>query len=145
MSIPTKAINKYIDCNHKMIFHAIFHRNRNTPNIRLLILNKTSNSQKDSEKEEHSWTHLPLWLQTISRSGRKHHSEDLTRTQTRGLKEGIESREWTHMYRGQFMNIKLGTNERRAKDSLLKKQWQENWPPVLRNITGHPPDHLTEI
>ena len=48
------------DCNHKMIFSGLFHRNRNIPNIRLLILNRTLNSQKDSEKEEHSWRHLPL-------------------------------------------------------------------------------------
>ena len=33
----------------------------------------------------------------------------------------------------------------RGKDSLLKKQWQENWPPTLKNITGHPLDHLTKI
>ena len=66
MSIPTKAINKYIDCNHKTIFYAIFHRNRNSPNIRLLILNRTLNSQKDSEKEEHSWMHLPLRLNYIT-------------------------------------------------------------------------------
>ena len=77
MSIPTKAINKYTECNHRIIFNGIFHRNRNIPNIRLLILNRTLNSQKDSEKEEHSWMHLPLPLQTTSWSGRKHHSEDL--------------------------------------------------------------------
>ena len=52
------------DCNHKMIFNGLFHRNRNTPNSRLLILNRTLNSQEDSEKEEHSWRHLPLRLQT---------------------------------------------------------------------------------
>ena len=33
MSIPNKAINKYTDCNHKIIFNGIFHRNRNIPNI----------------------------------------------------------------------------------------------------------------
>ena len=54
MSIPTKVINKYTDCNQKIIFNGMFHRNRNIP-IRLLILNRTLNSQKDSEKEEHSW------------------------------------------------------------------------------------------
>ena len=51
MSIPTKAINKYTDCNHKIIFNGLFHRNRNIPNIRLLILNRTLNGQKDSEKK----------------------------------------------------------------------------------------------
>ena len=51
MSIPTKAINKYTDCNHRIIFNGIFHRNRNIPNIRLRILNRTLNSQKDSDKE----------------------------------------------------------------------------------------------
>ena len=111
MSIPTKAINKYTDCNHRIIFNGIFHRNRNIPNIRLLVLNRTVNSQKDSEKEEHSWMHLPLRLQTTSRSGRKHHSEDLARTQTRGLKEGIESPGVNPHVRGQFMNIKPGTSE----------------------------------
>ena len=111
MSIPTKAINKYTDCNHRIIFNGIFHRNRNIPNIRLLILNRTLNSQKDSEKEEHSWMHLPLRLQTTSRSGRKHHSEDLARTQTRGLEEGIESPGVKPHVRSQFMNIKAGTSE----------------------------------
>ena len=110
MSISTKAINKYTDCDHKMIFHAIFHRNRNSPNVRLLILKRTSNSQKDSEKE-HSWRHLPLRLQTTSRSGRKHHSEDLARTQTRGLEEGTELPGVNPHVRGQFMNIKAGTSE----------------------------------
>ena len=110
MSIPTKAINKYTDCNHRIIFNGIFHRNRNSPNIRLLILNRTLNSQKDSEKE-HSWMHLPLRLQTTSRSGRKHHSEDLARTQTRGLEEGIESPGVKPHVCGQFMNIKPGTSE----------------------------------
>ena len=115
MSIPTKAINKYIDCDHKMIFHAIFHRNRNSPNVRLLILKRTSNSQKDSEKE-HRWMHLPLRLETTSRSGRKHHSEDLARTQTRGLKEGIESPGVNPHVCGQFMNIKPGTSEEERTD-----------------------------
>ena len=36
-------------------------------------------------------------------------------------------------------------NERRGKDRLLKKQCQENWPRALKNITGHPLDHLKEI
>ena len=110
MSIPTKAINKYIDCDHKMIFHAIFHRNRNSPNVRLLILKRTSNSQKDSEKE-HRWMHLPLRLETTSWSGRKHHSEDLARTQTRGLEEGVESPGVNPHVSGQFMSIKVGTSE----------------------------------
>ena len=35
--------------------------------------------------------------------------------------------------------------ERRGKDRLLKKQCQENWPRALKNITGHPLDHLKEI
>ena len=112
MSIPTKAINKYTDCNHKIIFNGIFfHRNRNIPNMRLLILNRTLNSQKHSEKDEHRWMHLPLQLQTTSRSGRKHHSEDLARTQTRGLQEGIESPGVNPHVRGQFMKIKPGTSE----------------------------------
>ena len=111
MSIPTKAINKYTDCNHRIIFNGIFHRNRNIPNIRLLILNRTVNRQKDSEKEEHSWRHLPLRLQTTSRSGRRQHSEDLARTQTRGLEEGIESPGVNPHVHGQFMNIKAGTSE----------------------------------
>ena len=110
MSIPTKAINKYTDCNHRMIFKGIFHRNRNIPNIRLLILNRTLNSQKDSEKE-HRWRHLPLRLQTTSRSGRKPHSEHLARTQTRGLEEGIESPGVKPHVPDQFMNIKPGTSE----------------------------------
>ena len=50
--------------------------------------------------------HLPLRLQTTSRSGRKHHSEELARTQTRGLEEGIESPGVKPHIRGQFMNIK---------------------------------------
>ena len=141
MSIATKAINKYIDCNHKMIFHAIFHRNRNTPNIGLLILNKMSNSQKDSEKE-HSWTHLPLRLQTTSRSGcttvRTCTNTDMW---TRGRHREPRS-EATCM---RSVHEHQTGNERRGKDSLLKKQGQENWPPALKNITGHPPDHLTEI
>ena len=36
-------------------------------------------------------------------------------------------------------------NMQRGKDSPLKKQGQENWPPTLKNITDHPLDHLTEI
>ena len=106
MSIQTKAINKYTDCNHKIIFNGIFHKNRNIPHIRLLILNRILNSQKDSEKEEHSWRHLPLWLQTTSQSYSNPHSEELARTQTRGLEEGIESPGVKPHIRGQFMNIK---------------------------------------
>ena len=79
------------DCNHKMIFNGLFHRNRNTPNSRLLILNRTLNGQEDSEKEEHSWRHLPLRLQTTSRPRSNHHSEELAGTQTHGLQERIES------------------------------------------------------
>ena len=37
-------------------------------------------------------------------------------------------------------------NEPRGKDSLLKKQGQENWPPTRKNIhEGHPLGHQTEI
>ena len=117
MSIPTKAINKYTDCNHRIIFNGIFHRNRNSPNIRLLILNRTLNSQKDSEKQEHSWRHLPLRLQTTSGSGRKHHSEDLAGTQTRGLEEGIESPGVKPHVRDQFMNIKPERAKRKGQSS----------------------------
>ena len=136
MSIPTKGINKYTDCNHKMIFNGIFHRNRNIPNIRLLILNRTLNNQKDSEKE-HSWMHLPLRLQTTSRSTtvrnwHEHRHVDLRRAGS----EPTCSRSVHEHQTG---------NERRGKDSLLKKQCQETWPPALKNITGHPLDHLKEI
>ena len=111
MSIPTKAINKYTDCNHKIIFNGLFHRNRNIPNIRLLILNRTLNGQEDSEKEEHSWRHLPLQLQTTSRTCSNHHSEELAGTQTHGLQERIESPGMNPHVRGQFMKIKPGTTE----------------------------------
>ena len=37
-------------------------------------------------------------------------------------------------------------NEQRGKDSLLKKQGQENWPPSRKNIReGHPLGHRKEI
>ena len=111
MSIPTKAINKYTDCNHKIIFNGLFHRNRNIPNIRLLILNRTLNGQEDSEKEEHSWRHLPLPLQNTSRTCSNHHSEELAGTQTHGLQERIESPGMNLHVRGQFMKIKPGTSE----------------------------------
>ena len=111
MSIPTKAINKYTDCNHKIIFNGLFHRNRSIPNIRLLILNKTLNGQEDSEKEEHRWRHLPLQLQTTSRTCSNHHSEELAGTQTHGLQERIESPGINPHVRGQFMKIKPGTSE----------------------------------
>ena len=111
MFIPTKAINKYTDCNHKIIFNGIFHRNRNIPNIRLLILNRTLNGQKDSEKEEHSWRHLPLQLQTTSWSCSNHHSEEQAGTQIHGLQERRESPGMNPHGRGQFMKIKPGTSE----------------------------------
>ena len=111
MSIPNKVINKYTDCNHKVIFNGIFHRNRNIPNIRLLILNRTLNGQKDSEKEEHSWRHLSLPLQTTSWPCSNHHSEELAGTQTHGLQERIESPGMNPHVRGQFMKIKPGTCE----------------------------------
>ena len=38
---------------------------------------------KKTEKEEHSWRHLPLPLQTTSQTCRNHHSEE----QTHGLQE----------------------------------------------------------
>ena len=38
------------DCNHKMIFNGLFHRKRNTPTSRLLILNRTLKGQEDSER-----------------------------------------------------------------------------------------------
>ena len=111
MSIPTKAINKYTDCNHKIIFNGIFHRNRNIPNIRLLILNRTLNGQEDSDKEEHNWRYLPLWLQTTSRSCSNYHSEELAGTQTHGIQERIESPGMNPHVPGQFMKIKPGTSE----------------------------------
>ena len=111
MSIPTKVINKYTDCNHKIIFNGMFHRNRNTPNSRLLILNRTLNGQEDSEKEEHSWRHLPLPLQTTSRTCSNHHSDELAGTQAHGLQERIESPEMNPYVRGQFMKIKPGTSD----------------------------------
>ena len=111
MSIPTKAINKYTDCNHKIIFNGLFHRNRNIPNIRLLILNRTLNGQEDSEKEEHSWRHLPLRLQTTSQTCSNHHSEDLAGTQTHGLQERTERTGMNPHVRGKFMKIKPGTSE----------------------------------
>ena len=40
----------------------------------------------------------------------------------------------------------LTRNEPRGKDSLLKKQGQENWPPTQKNIReGHPLGYRTEI
>ena len=111
MSIPTKAINKYIDCNHKIIFNGLFHRNRNIPNIRLLILNRTLNGQEDSEKEENSWRHLPLQLQTTPQTCSNQHSEELAGTQTHRLQERIESARMNPHVRGQFMKIKPGTSE----------------------------------
>ena len=110
MSIPTKVINKYTDCNHKIIFNGIFHRNRNIPNNILKQL-RTLNSPKDSEKEEHSWRQLPLPLQTTSRPCSNHHSEELAGTQTHGLQERIQSPGVNPHARGQFMKIKPGTCE----------------------------------
>ena len=111
MSIPTKAINKYTGCNHKIIFNGLFHRNRSIPNIRLLILNKTLNGQEDSEKEEHRWRHLPLRLQTTSRSCSNHNSEELAQTQAQGLEERIESPGMNPHVCGQFMKNKPETSE----------------------------------
>ena len=142
MSIPTKAIKKYTDCNHKIIFNGLFHRNRNIPNIRLLILNRTLNGQEDSDKEEHSWRCLPLWLQTTSQTCSNHHSEELAGTQTHG-KNREPRNEPTCTW---SVHENQTRNKRRGKDSLLKKQWQENWPPTRKDISvGHPLDHLTEI
>ena len=111
MSIPTKAINKYTDCNHKIIFNGLFQRNRNILHTRLLLLNRTLNGQEDSEKEEHSWRHLALRLQTTSGTCSNHHSEELAGTQTHGLQERRESPGMNPHGRGQFMKIKPGTSE----------------------------------
>ena len=47
--------------------------------------------------------------------------------------------------RGKYMKIKPGTSQEK-KDSLLKKQGQENWPPTRKNIReGHPLGHQKEI
>ena len=46
---------------------------------------------------------------------------------------------------GKYMKIKPGTSQEK-KDSLLKKQGQENWPPTRKNILeGHPLGYQTEI
>ena len=111
MSIPTKAINKYTDCNHKIIFNGLFQRNRNIPHTRLLLLNRTLNGQEDSEKEEHSWRHLALRLQTTSGTCSNHHSEELAGKQTHGLQERIESPGISPHVRGQFMKVKPGTSK----------------------------------
>lgn len=74
-------------------------------------MNRTLNGQKDSEKEEHSWRHLPIPLQTTSRSCSDHHSEELAGTQTHGLQERIESPETNPPVHGQFLKIKPGTSE----------------------------------
>ena len=111
MSIPIKAINKYIDCNHKIILNGLFHRKRNIPNIRLLLLNRTLNGQEDSEKEERSWRHLPLRLQTTSGTCSNHHCKELAGTQTHGLQKRIESPGMNPHVRGHFMKIKPGTSE----------------------------------
>ena len=117
--------------------------------MRLLILNRTLNSQKDSEKEEHSWMHLPLRLQTTSRSGRKHHSEDLARTQTRGLEEGIESPGVKPHVRDQFMNIKPERAKRKGQSSqetvtgkLATCTEEHHWSSSRsskRNLSENPP------
>ena len=77
-------------CTQNIIPNGIFHRNRNIPNNILQQL-RSLNSQKDSEKEEGTWRHLPLCLQTISRSCNNHNSEELAQTQAQGLEEKIES------------------------------------------------------
>ena len=147
MSIPTKAINKYTDCNHRIIFNGVFHRNRNIPSIRLLILNRTVNSQKDSEKEEHSWRHLPLRLQTTSQNGRKHHSEDLARTQTRGLEEGIESPGVKPHVRGQLSKRERAkrkgqSSQETGTGKLATCTEEHHWSSSRssnRNLTENPP------
>ena len=88
-----------------------FSQKRNTPTSRLLILNRTLKGQEDSEREEHSWSHLTLRLQTTSGTCSNHHSEELAGTQTHGLQERIES-PWMNPHgRGQFMKIKPGTSK----------------------------------
>ena len=59
---------------------------------------------KKTEKEEHSWRHLPLPLQTTSQTCSNHHSEE----QTHGLQERRESPGMNPHRRGQFMKIKPG-------------------------------------
>ena len=105
MSIPTKAISK---CTVLIISNGIFHRNINIPNNILQQL-RTLNSPKDSEKEEWTWKHLPLWLQTTSQSCSNHNSEGLAQTQAQGLEERIESPGIKPHVCGQFMKIKPGT------------------------------------
>ena len=75
------------------------------------MLNRTLNGQKDSEKEEHSWRHPPVRLQTASRSCSDHHREELAGTQTRGLQERIESPGTNPHVHGQFLKIRAGTSE----------------------------------
>ena len=122
-----------------------FSQKRNTPTSRLLILNRTLKGQEDSEREEHSWRHLPLWLQTTSWPCSNHHSEELAGTQTHGLQERRES-PGMNPHGTWSVHENQTRNEPRGKDSLLKKQGQENWPPTRKNIReGHPLGHRTEI
>lgn len=74
-------------------------------------MNRTLNGPKDSEKEEHSWGHLPIPLQTTSRSCSDHHSEELAGTQTHGLQERIEGPETNPHVHGQFLKVKPGPSE----------------------------------
>ena len=97
-------------CNKNIISNGIFHRNRNIPNNILQQL-RSLNSQKDSEKEEGTWRHLPLCLQTISQSCNNHNSEELAQTQAQGLEEKIESPGIKPNVCGQFMKIKPRTCE----------------------------------
>ena len=75
------------------------------------MLNRTLNGQKDSEKEERSWRHPPVRLQTASRSCSDHHSEEPAGTQTQGLQERIESPGMKPHVHGQFMKIRPGRSE----------------------------------
>ena len=94
-------------CTQNIISNGIFHRNRNIPNNILQQL-RSPNSQKDSEKEG-TWRHLPLCLQTSSRSCNNHNSEELAQTQAQGLEEKIESPGIKPNVCGQFMKIKPRT------------------------------------
>ena len=133
-------------CTQNVISNGIFHRNRNIPSNILQQL-RTLKSKKDSEKEEWTWRHLPLRLQTTSRSCSNHNSEELAQTQAQGLEERIESPGIKPHVCGQFMKSqervkrKGQSFQETVTGKLATYTKEHHWPSSrsYRNLTKNPP------